>query len=121
MNTRTPLRRRLGDERFGPATSQMLKRVPADSIEFREIYFSMDPRFRERENEERIEQVRQDILSPEGPTRWESATIFYLAKSMYLKQSLQIKRSLTAHAGKTLNTALKIPPGTMLADGNSPE
>jgi hypothetical protein len=62
MCTRTPLGRQLGDERFGPATSQMLKRVAADPIEFREIYFSMDPRFRDREDEERIEQVRQDIL-----------------------------------------------------------
>jgi hypothetical protein len=83
----------------------MLKRVAADPIEFREIYFSMDPRFRDREDEERIEQVRQDILSPGRPTRWKSATIFYLAKSMYLKQSLHIKRSLTAHPGKTLKLA----------------
>ena len=109
MCTRAPLGRQLGDERFGPATSQMLKRVAANPIEFREIYFSMDPRFRDREDEERIEQVRQDILSPGRPTRWKSATIFYLAKSMYLKQSLHIKRSLTAHPGKTLNTAAENP------------
>lgn len=63
MCTRTPLGRRLGDERFGPATSQMLKRVAADPIEFREIHFSVDPRFRDREDGERIEQLRQDILS----------------------------------------------------------
>jgi hypothetical protein len=85
MCTRTPLGRQLGDERFGPATSQMLKRVAADPIEFREIYFSMDPRFHDREDEARIEHVRQDILSPGRPTRWKSATIFCLAKSMYLK------------------------------------
>ncbi len=36
----------------------------------------------------------------------------YLAKSMYLKQQLHIKRSLTAHSGKTLNTAAdKSRPG----------
>lgn len=63
MYTRTPLGRRLSDERFGPATSEMLKRVAADPIEFRELYASMDARFREREDEETIEQVRQDILS----------------------------------------------------------
>lgn len=56
-----------------------------------------------------FEQVRQDILSPGRPTRWKSATIFYLAKSIYLKQSLHIKRSLTAHPGKTLNTAAENP------------
>jgi hypothetical protein len=62
MCTRTPLGRQLGDERFGPATSQMLKRVAADPIEFREIYFSMNPRFRDREDEERIEQVRKTFF-----------------------------------------------------------
>ena len=92
-----PLGRQLGDERFG---------VAADPIEFREIYFSMGPRFRDGEDVERIEQVRQDILSPGRPTRWKSATIFYLAKSMYLKQSQHIKRS---HPGKTLNTAAENP------------
>ena len=64
MCTRTPLGRQLGDERFGPATSQMLKRVAADPIEFREIYFSVDPRFRDREDEERIEQVRKTFFLP---------------------------------------------------------
>ena len=74
MCTRTPLGRQLGDERFGPATSQMLKRVAANPIEFREIYFSMS---RETDALEK----RDDFLP---------------AKIMYLKQSLHIKRSLTA-------------------------
>jgi hypothetical protein len=83
----------------------MLKRVAADPIEFREIYFSMDPRFASGKMRRESNKLPQDILSPRGPTGWKSATIFYLAKSMYLKQSLHIKRSLTAHPGKTLNTA----------------
>src|SRR6266550_3785293 len=48
---------------FRPATSQMLKRVAADAIEFRELYFSMDPRFRDWEHEKTIDQVWQGILS----------------------------------------------------------
>ena len=41
----------------------MLKRVAADAIEFRELYFSMDPRFRDWEHEKTIDQVWQGILS----------------------------------------------------------
>ena len=43
----------------------MLKRVAADAIEFRELYFSMDPRFRDWEHEKTIDQVWQGILSRE--------------------------------------------------------
>jgi hypothetical protein len=39
----------------------MLKRVAANSIEFREIYFSMDPRFREREGENRTSAARHSF------------------------------------------------------------
>jgi len=41
----------------------MLKRVAADAIEFRELYFSMDPRFRDWEHEKTIDQVWEGILS----------------------------------------------------------
>jgi len=41
----------------------MLKRVAADAIEFRELYFSMDPRFRDWEHEKTIDEVWQGILS----------------------------------------------------------
>lgn len=63
MYTRTPLGRQLSDERFGPATSQMLKRVATDPDEFRKLYFTMDARFRPQDDDETIEQVRLDILS----------------------------------------------------------
>ena len=60
MYTRTPLGRQMSDERFGPATSQMLKRAAADPVEFRKLYFSVETG---APDEETAEQVRQDILS----------------------------------------------------------
>lgn len=63
MYTRTPLGRRLSDEKFGPATAQMLKEAAADPENFREIYVSVDTGF---PDEETAEQVRRDILSGRG-------------------------------------------------------
>jgi hypothetical protein len=63
MYTRTPLGRRLSDEKFGPATAQMLKEAAGDPEKFREAYLSVDTGF---PDEETAEQVRQDILSGRG-------------------------------------------------------
>jgi hypothetical protein len=65
MYTRTPLGRQLSDERFGPATTRMLKEVAADPIEFRKLYISMDIGF---PGDDTAEEVRQDILAGRSDT-----------------------------------------------------
>lgn len=60
MYTRTPLGRRLSDEKFGPATSRVMKEVAADPDEFRKHYFSMDT---DSPDPEIAEEVRQGILA----------------------------------------------------------
>ncbi len=63
MQTRTPMGRRLSDERFGPATSRLMKEAAADPARFRELCVTMQA---DIPDAEMAEEVRKDILAGRG-------------------------------------------------------